>query len=66
MRNTLKTGWSAVKVAGRWDTHPSSVLRIMKRFGYSGAKFGTAKQAARRFPEREVRIVEKLAGFNHE
>jgi hypothetical protein len=36
----------------------------MRRFGITGAKFGAAKQAARRFSDQDVRTVEKLAGFN--
>ncbi|MCE9610236.1 MAG: hypothetical protein K8R23_08505 [Chthoniobacter sp.] len=45
--------------------HPTSVLRIMKRHGFSGAKFGNAKQAGHRFSDHDVRIVEKLTGMNH-
>jgi hypothetical protein len=66
MNHTRNTSWTSAQLAMRWNTHPTSVLRIMKRFGFSGAKFGKAKQAGRRFSDREVRVVEKLIGVNHE
>jgi len=35
----------------------------MRRFGFSGWKFGSAKQAARRFADDDVRKVENLSAF---
>jgi hypothetical protein len=48
----------------RWNFHPSHVPRVMRRFGISGKKFGGSRQAARRFSDEEVLLVEKLAGLN--
>jgi hypothetical protein len=66
MKKSTERLLTAGAIAPRWHCHPTSVLRIMKRFGFSGAKFGKAKQAGRRFSDREVKIVEKLIGVNHE
>ena len=44
--------------------HPTSVLRVMRRCGFSGRKFGEAKQAGRRFFDHDVQIVERVAGVN--
>lgn len=56
---------TAVDIARRWGFQsPSSILRVMKRFGISGTKFGKARQAARRFAASDVRLVERLAGGN--
>lgn len=51
-------------LAKRWRVHRASVPRIMARFGYSGIKFGTAKQAARRYTCTEVERVEQLVGIS--
>ncbi|MDR3405868.1 MAG: hypothetical protein P4L99_25510 [Chthoniobacter sp.] len=64
MKETKSTTWTIAKIAGRWTMHPSSVSRVMGRFGVSGAKFGTSRQAARRFSDADVRRVEKLAGLS--
>ncbi len=64
MRNKIDTtSLTAAEIARRWGYRSSSsVLRTMKRFGISGTKFGAARQAARRFTEENVRLVERLAG----
>lgn len=51
------------EVALRWNYHPSHIVRVMRRYGISGTKFGNARQAARRFSEEEVTRVERLAGL---
>lgn len=61
MKNMSNTSWTAAELAQRWAVHPASVLRIMKRFGVAGAKFGPARQAARRFSTDEVAFVESQA-----
>ena len=55
--------WTATTIGLRWEYHPSSVIRVMRRFGFTGVKFGTARQAARRYADRDVMKVEKLAGL---
>lgn len=61
MRNLNNRDWTAAELAVRWNyKSPSSVLRVMLRFGISGRKFGAAKQAARRFSDSEVQHVERL------
>ena len=62
MSNTRDITLSASEIAQRWGVHPSTVLRTMRRFGYSGLKFGRSKQAARRFLLTKVQELEKLAG----
>ena len=61
--NSDTASLTAAEIARRWGYRsPSSVLRTMIRFGISGAKFGAAKQSARRFSAADVERVEKLAG----
>lgn len=55
--------WGAAELADRWGYHRSAVIRVMRRFGFTGVKFGTARQAARRYADRDVMTVEKLAGL---
>jgi hypothetical protein len=65
MRNSSRKIWAAAELAERWEyKDPSSVLRIMRRFGISGAKFGTTKQSGRRYTASEVELVERLAGLH--
>lgn len=59
-----RTTAQAAEWPNRWDCHPSSVIRVMRRYGVSGIKFGATKQAARRFSLKDVETVEKLAGLN--
>ena len=35
----------------------------MRRFGFSGMKFGPSKQAARRFADADVKTVERIAAL---
>lgn len=60
---TSKPLLTASHVGRRWDYHPSTVVRVMQRFGFSGLKFGSSRQSARRFSEEDVQKVEELAGF---
>jgi len=55
--------FKAAEIGVRWDYHPSSVVRIMRRFGCSGIKFGDSKQASRRYASQDVEMVEKLAAL---
>ena len=64
MKPNVETTWTASTLAIRWGYHPSSVIRVMRRFGFSGLKFGTSKQAARRYADADVRKVEKVAAFH--
>ncbi|MEI7821371.1 MAG: hypothetical protein WCK55_10665 [Verrucomicrobiota bacterium] len=64
MNTTSKRLLKASAIANRWDCHPSSVIRVMRRYGVSGIKFGATKQSARRFSLKDVETVEKLAGLN--
>lgn len=64
MKETKSITWTIAKIATRWTLHPSSVPRVMERFGVFGAKFGKSRQAARRFSDADVRRVEKLAGLS--
>jgi hypothetical protein len=66
MKNIEGLHWKAAELAARWNTHPTTVLRIMRRFGFSGAKLGPGKQAGRRFSDRDVHKVEGLTGLNGE
>lgn len=57
---------SARTVAARWDCHRSTVLRICRRFGYSGMKFGSDSASTRRFEKTEIERIEKAVGIvNH-
>ena len=56
--------WCARKLAVRWSCHPSSVARIMRRFGCNGLKFSPSQQGARRYLDADVRLVEKLCGLS--
>lgn len=52
---------SSADLALRWGfKHPSSIPRLMARFGIAGVKFGKTKQAARRFALEDVIRVEQL------
>lgn len=63
MRNTSHITFTAADLTRRWSYKaPSSILRIMNRFGITGMKFGDSRQAARRFSLEEVELVERLAG----
>lgn len=66
MKTTSAKTWTAAELGARWGYHQSSVIRVMRRFGFSGMKFGSSKQAARRYANRDVIIVEKLAGLESE
>ena len=61
MKKTIFKTWSAAELGARWGYHASSVVRVMRRFGFSGLKFGSARQAARRYSDEDVKTVEKLA-----
>ena len=63
MAETFQQFWTAVELAPVWRVHRSSIPRIMARFGFSGIKFRAAKQAARRYADHDVKIVEKLAAL---
>ena len=63
MSETNAKTWTAAELAIRWEFHPSSVIRVMRRFGFGGMKFGTTKQAARRYADHDVKTVEKLAAL---
>ncbi|WP_050025369.1 hypothetical protein [Verrucomicrobium sp. BvORR034] len=65
MKNTNSTSWTAAEIALRWAVHPASVLRIMRRFGIAGAKFGTSRQSARRFSAEELKLAESYAQLNN-
>ena len=52
------------ELSWRWTMHPSTVVRVMDRYGISGLKFGTSKQAARRFTISQIETVERLAGLD--
>jgi len=47
----------------RWDKHPSTVVRIMKRFGVAGLKMGDSSQSSRLYSVKDVFRVEKLANL---
>lgn len=49
------------QVSVRWACHRTSVFRICRRFGVSGAKFGTGKTSIRRFREHDIQRIEQLA-----
>lgn len=49
------------QVADRWSCHRTSVPRICRRFGVSGAKFGSSKSSPRRFLVNDIEKVERLA-----
>ena len=51
---------SSTAIAQRWGVHPSSVLRIMRRYGFSGAKMGPSRNSPRRFKFTDVTQVEAL------
>jgi len=55
--------FTSAEIARGWRVHPTSVARIMARYGFSGAKFGTSRQSARRYAADDVNAVEKIAGF---
>jgi len=54
--------FTAKEIAERWKCVPTTVLRVFRRFGSSGIKYGTSKHAMRRFPEGEVQRIESLCG----
>jgi len=65
MHNSSFKTYTATELASRWGyKSSSSVLRVMHRFGCSGAKFGKSKQSGRRFTDHEVTLVEKLVGLH--
>jgi len=51
---------SSTSVANRWGVHRSSVLRIMRRYGFSGSKMGPSRNSPRRFKVSDVTQVEAL------
>jgi hypothetical protein len=51
---------TASELAERWNVHRSSVPRVLSRFGIQGIKFGSARQAGRRFRAADVDRFEKL------
>ena len=55
--------WTAAELGARWVFHPSHVIRVMRRFGFSGIKFGSTQQAARRYADKDVKSVEHLAAL---
>jgi len=63
VRETPPKTWTAAELGSRWEYHPSSVVRVMRRFGFSGMKFGPSKQAARRFADADVKTVERIAAL---
>lgn len=60
MRNSTPPDWTCGDLAARWHYHPSTIPRVMRRFGFSGRKFGASRQAARRYTDAEVTTVEAL------
>lgn len=54
--------WRARELAARWCCHPSSVGRIMRRFGISGLKFSDNQQGSRRYLDADVKRVEDICG----
>ena len=56
---------SAAEIAHRWSVHRATVLRIMKRFGCAGIKFGESDQSARRFAWLDVYRIEKVLGIGN-
>jgi hypothetical protein len=63
VKTSTAKSWTASDLGLRWGYHPSSVIRVMRRFGFSGMKFGSSKQSARRYADEEVKVVEKLASL---
>jgi len=64
MQSPTEKSWTAAELAARWGYHQSSIARVMRRFGFSGIKFGPTLQAARRFADSDVRSVEKIAALH--
>lgn len=64
VKTSNETLLKARAISIRWDCHPSSVIRVMRRYGVGGIKFGVNKQAARRFSLKDVERIEVLAGLN--
>lgn len=57
--------FTTIQLAERWNYHRASIPRLMARFGFPGVKFGSTKQAGRRYSMADVLLVEKLAGVGH-
>lgn len=60
----IQRSLSARSIAQRWDCHPTTVLRICVRFGYSGIKFGSGRANARRFEIEQIKKIEKARGLH--
>jgi len=52
-----------IQIGHRWNCHRTTVLRICRRYGYSGLKFGN-RASARRFALSTIKKIEKSAGFS--
>jgi hypothetical protein len=48
------------EIASNWGIDPSTVPRVMGRFGFSGSKTGPSPQCARLYDEEDVQQVEAL------
>lgn len=57
---SIETYYSANQLAARWACCRTSVLRICKRYGYSGHKMG-ARNALRRYAASEIERIERAA-----
>ena len=50
-----------IELGRRWGKHPTTAVRIMKRFGVAGLKMGDCPQSSRLYLVKDVLRVEKLA-----
>lgn len=56
----MKNLFTSRQLAIQWQCHRTSVLRICRRYGYSGYKFGP-RASARRFEKSEIEQIERAA-----
>ncbi len=55
---------SAQQIAAKWGCDRTTATRILGRYGYSGYKFGSAKQSIRRFAPEDIEQVERSVRSN--
>jgi len=61
MKNSLL---SAQQIAAKWGCNRTTAARILRRYGYSGYKFGSAKQSIRRYAPEDIEQVERIVRSN--